>query len=651
MAFFGLHAKSILSCALAALIAVVAQADDWRDFMWKRPVSQCPGVTLRAYALEQPRLMKAYVAKIDMTAPGIGFTATECSPGSGRDVQLAVNSSSDVVEGSCGKDPSRGFFFIIRKDGTPDIVAHPAASISNEVSFAMYGNGLVLKNGKNAYPEDGEMFMNPEPRTAFGLTADRKTLVIVAVDGRQPGYSLGASYADLAEIFRREGCTDAISLDDGGSTSLAVFDRKNGRPATLNRLPGGSDRKMALNFGVVCDETDGACAKKSELERTGAIFHSYEFNPIDDVPPPDGYTPFYISHYGRHGSRRLLHDCPAETLAILDGAAQRGQLTALGQELHEAVRRLVDVSDGMSGQLSERGAEEHRTLARRMAARFPAVFSGRRRVRCQSTDVHRVLLSQTNFAISLKDAAPQLEFDFSAGCENILKHGSRHRKGEKSRLRHEKERTDNEFIKPDALLARLFTTPDAVKHPVLFARLLFACASNCQCMRTELGGVDMYRFFTDDEIAGISRAMSAWYYISHLNSAEFGEGLAWAAQWLARDFVERADFALSDDRIAADLRFGHDIGLGPLVALLDVAGPGDRVAPEDAWRLYLTGNVMPMAANIQFVFYRNASGDVLVKILYNERETVLRGISPSHGIYYRWEDLRTHILRLVKELG
>ena len=56
MAFFGLHAKSILSCALAALIAAVAQADDWRDFMWKRPVSQCPGVTLRAYALEQPRL-------------------------------------------------------------------------------------------------------------------------------------------------------------------------------------------------------------------------------------------------------------------------------------------------------------------------------------------------------------------------------------------------------------------------------------------------------------------------------------------------------------------------------------------------------------------------------------------------------------------
>ena len=38
-------------------------------------------------------------------------------------------------------------------------------------------------------------------------------------------------------------------------------------------------------------------------ERAGGIYHSYEYRPAAAAPAPDGYTPFYISHYGRHGSR------------------------------------------------------------------------------------------------------------------------------------------------------------------------------------------------------------------------------------------------------------------------------------------------------------------------------------------------------------
>ena len=39
------------------------------------------------------------------------------------------------------------------------------------------------------------------------------------------------------------------------------------------------------------------------------------------------------------------------------------------------------------------------------------------------------------------------------------------------------------------------------------------------------------------------------------------------------------------------------------------------------------------------VFYRNAAGEVLVKFLYNERETRIRGLEPVAGVYYRWDDL------------
>lgn len=297
------HCLAVLTCAVfCACCAGCANTGDWRDLMWERSVTLREGVTLRAYALEKPRLMKAYVARIDLTTPGIGFTATERAANwgepmpdytnetvtictrretvadfmsrrrnEGRNVEVAVNASgwrpwehpfthtygslyrwaaSDGVELSHGKDPERGVFFVVRKDGGAAIRARIPVSMTNEIAFAMYGNWRILKDGALAFPPDLPKFKSLHPRTAFGLTADRKTLVLLAVDGRQPGYSLGASYADLADILRREGCTDAINMDGGGSTSLVVFDRASGRPLMLNHHADASIRKTALNLGI-----------------------------------------------------------------------------------------------------------------------------------------------------------------------------------------------------------------------------------------------------------------------------------------------------------------------------------------------------------------------------------------------------------------
>ena len=693
-----LHGAAL--AALAAMFVLCAAADDWRELMWERPVSIGRGVSLRAYALDTPRLMKAYVARIDLAAPGVGFTATERDPkwgqevavgtnktvrvglsaerqeyttdfmkrrrAEGKNVVLAVNTSgwgpmktkpgdlyrwavSDGVELSYKKNPSSGYFFIIRKDGTADFVAHPPASITNEVAYAMYGNGFVLRGGEYGFPADNPKFTGLEPRMAFGLTADRRTLVILAVDGRQPGYSLGASYADLAEIFKREGCTDALNLDGGGSTSFVVFDDKSDRPDMLNRHPGGYVRKIALNFGITADGD----RDRLELERTASIFHSYEFAPVEDTPPPEGFKPFYISHYGRHGSRRLAGTDAADALAELEKADAKNLLTGEGRELRDAVRLVAEASAGMEGQLTERGAAEQRRLARRMAGRFPAVFGGRRRVRCQATDAHRVLASLANFTMALKECAPESDFDFSTGPKYTerLKHRYRRANNVPGGARERKGRYDREWIRPEGFVARMFTSPEAVEDPLSSIRRLFAVASDCQCLRTELCGADIYRFFTKDEIAGLSRAMSAWHYMAQRNSPEFGDDRAWAAQWLARDFVERADGAIADDRVAADLRFGHDSGLGPLAALLRLEGAGDRIAPEDAWQISPGWKWMPMAANLQMVFYRGKAGEVIVKVLYNERETLVRGLEPFSGPYYRWSDLRRHILGAVQGLG
>ena len=54
-----------------------------------------------------------------------------------------------------------------------------------------------------------------------------------------------------------------------------------------------------------------------------------------------------------------------------------------------------------------------------------------------------------------------------------------------------------------------------------------------------------------------------------------------------------------------------------------------------------------MASNIQMVFYRDDSGKRLLKVLYNERETPLKGLKPVFGPYYSWDDVVSRICQVA----
>ena len=60
----------------------------------------------------------------------------------------------------------------------------------------------------------------PEPRTAVGQLADGR-IVLVAVDGRRPGYSSGMTNFELALTLTRLGAVSAAALDGGGSSTMA----------------------------------------------------------------------------------------------------------------------------------------------------------------------------------------------------------------------------------------------------------------------------------------------------------------------------------------------------------------------------------------------------------------------------------------------
>lgn len=106
----------------------------------------------------------------------------------------------------------------------------------------------LLPGGPDPYSNADSWYERLNARTAIGLKRDGRTLVLFTVD--RAGASLGMSVSEVARLLARDyGVWDALNLDGGGSTTLAM--RQNGRAAVLNQpAEGGLGRAVGSNLGV-----------------------------------------------------------------------------------------------------------------------------------------------------------------------------------------------------------------------------------------------------------------------------------------------------------------------------------------------------------------------------------------------------------------
>lgn len=118
-----------------------------------------------------------------------------------------------------------------------------------EVTEALSGlHDLITAGVPNPYlPWDGRA-----PRTAVGVKADGD-LVFYAIDGRQNGYSVGATYTELAQRMIELGCVSAIALDGGGSTSFGTTWPDSEGFETINRPSDGKARAVSTCLFLVED--------------------------------------------------------------------------------------------------------------------------------------------------------------------------------------------------------------------------------------------------------------------------------------------------------------------------------------------------------------------------------------------------------------
>lgn len=242
------------------------------------------GVTYHRETRQSPRSMVVHIVTIDLRQDGLSFLVTPGDPKAELPlkarttsrfldefgVQLAINGDGFTPWDSSGPlssyprpgDPVRpngfaasgGVVYAQDTDNEPTLYLTKTNkarfnSPDGKIYHAISGNQMLLDRGQEVAGLNGDA----EPRTAVGLDRRGRTLILVVVDGRQSGYSEGATLAELAAILKEHGAYYGMNLDGGGSSTL-VMEGSGGSSEVLNspidNNLAGRERPVGNHLGV-----------------------------------------------------------------------------------------------------------------------------------------------------------------------------------------------------------------------------------------------------------------------------------------------------------------------------------------------------------------------------------------------------------------
>jgi hypothetical protein len=150
---------------------------------------------------------------------------------------------TEVVAGRCGARPlaRRGGIVLATPFFGPRAAAVQSMAVGHEVTVSwslgwprvldvVGGNPTLVQAGRVVVPRGTSAFDRRHPRTGVGVTPAGRVL-LVTVDGRRPGYSVGMTLRGFARLFVSLGADRALNLDGGGSTTMYVGGRVVNRPS------------------------------------------------------------------------------------------------------------------------------------------------------------------------------------------------------------------------------------------------------------------------------------------------------------------------------------------------------------------------------------------------------------------------------------
>lgn len=376
--------------------------------------------------------------------------------------------------------------------------------------------------------------------------------------------------------------------------------------------------------------------------------------PENLTPAPMGKRPFYISHYGRHGSRyinkRSGYEIPYKMMVHANGV---NELTAIGKQVFSEMNLILEDSEDRWGDLTPLGMSQQQHIARRMISRFPEVFADSACVAARSTIVPRCIMSMEAAMMELAQLNPQLHItmDASKSTQWYMNHQDPLLR---SKLIPEAQKVYDKYtasrLGNSRLMEMLFKNPDIVKE------LVDESFFNYYLMKMGLFQLNTHRYqdtyltdlFTTEDLYRMWQIDNALWYMQYGFCPLNGGDYPYSQRHLLRRIIAEADSCISLEKPGAQLRFGHETVLLPLVCLIGINGYDLQTTDleeleEKGW---WCSSVFPMGSNVQFIFYRRnpSDKDVLFKVLLNEQEARLP-IRSDCAPYYHWADFRRYCLK------
>lgn len=386
-------------------------------------------------------------------------------------------------------------------------------------------------------------------------------------------------------------------------------------------------------------------------------YYPYTEGPFSVTPPPEGYKPFYISHFGRHGSRYMADNKPFHNvIEAMEKGKKDNNLTPLGDEVLACVKRAYSYAKGKGGLLSLLGKHEHEHIANRMFQNYSEAFADSNAVDARSTTVNRAKQSMQAACTELKRLNPKLKIS--------------------ERTKHE----DSYFMSPSndsvkwtakekALDKRIDSYMDSLRHvPQAQSRLFKSLHDYKKYFKSRATfNNDLYNILQDTlclpefhanlpEVFSNEELFAFWKHKNMRWVGLYGLYPGTHPHYLKmrgtlRNFISWADLWIASGKSGANLRYGHDTQIYPLSHLMGFSGCPSvpkGVAFDDVYKYSANFQIIPMGANIQVIFFRKAgSDDILVKFLLQEKEQRLP-VSTDCWPFYHWKDVKNFWLKQIK---
>lgn len=360
--------------------------------------------------------------------------------------------------------------------------------------------------------------------------------------------------------------------------------------------------------------------------------------PVRLSPAPKGYKPFYLSHYGRHDGRYAWQQDLYDWLKdVFTAAKTAGNLTQSGEEFKRKYDLLYPEVRYRTGELSQVGWHHQQELAERMYRNFPGVFQDGARVTARSSTSVRCVMTMSSFCLGLKGLNPGLDIEEFFGkvyTPAIIPLSSDNPfKKEHTRAPLLFDETWEHYVEHTVdyrtILARLFKDVDQAlpfDKQWNFTWYLYFLVNGMNSLGSDLDFSDV---FTHEERIALWKADCVQFYM-----------YIWpdhpAYRGLVDDLIEKADERIASGQKGADLRFGHDFTLTPLLMLLGVNGYDHKIASPEEIPVWCRVSDIPMGANLHLVFYKSKKDPkIIFKVLLNGQEARLP-LETTSWPYYDW---------------